>query len=67
MRDASIILVTYLILGIRKTVSPNVLNLVHKAEDYNEMILTLTYLCSCLVLLIKLKQLFFTFLFNSVL
>jgi hypothetical protein len=44
MRGASLILVTDLTLGIRKTLSLNVSHLDHNAEDYDEMILTLTYL-----------------------
>jgi len=50
MRDVFLILVTNLTLGIRKTVSLKVFNLDHNTEDYDEMILTLTYLSPCMVL-----------------
>jgi hypothetical protein len=49
MRDAFLIRVTYLILGIRKTVSLNVFNVDHNTEDYDEITLTLTYLSPCMV------------------
>lgn len=48
-RDVFLIMVNYLTLGIHKTVSLNLLNLNHNAEDYVEMILTLKYLSPYMV------------------
>jgi len=50
MRDAFLILVTYLTLGTHKTLSLNVFNLDHNAEDHVQVTLTLTYLSPRVVL-----------------
>jgi len=49
-RDAFLILVSYLTLGIHKTVSLNVFNLDNNEEDYVEMIPILKYLSPYMVL-----------------